>query len=183
MAWVLYLSGALMFAIGAAAVALVLLGLPGTWLMLMFAAAIEVMDGLYLPEADQQTFSWWILGSCLLLAVLGEVLEFAAGGAGAARTGASKRGMLGAVIGGLIGSIAGAPFGLILGSFLGGMLGAAIGAIVGELTQRPALSRALRPAAGALAGRAVGTLSKVPCALLMWALLTVSAFYHPRPPP
>ena len=48
------------------------------------AAIIEYLDRFYLPADARETFGWWVLGTCLGLALLGEALEFLAGAAGAA---------------------------------------------------------------------------------------------------
>jgi uncharacterized protein YqgC (DUF456 family) len=161
---------------GAGCVALVAVGLPGTWLMLGIAILIELVDRFYLPAASPHTFGWWTLGTCAVLSLAGELLETLTGAAGARRTGASKRGTLGAVIGGVGGAVAGAPFGLVVGSLLGGLLGTAVGALLGELSARVPVRRVLRPTAGAVAGRLIGSVSKIPFAIVIWLLLTVSAF-------
>jgi hypothetical protein len=74
---------------GAGCVALVAVGLPGTWLMLGIAILIELVDRFYLPAASPHTFGWWTLGTCAVLSLAGELLETLTGAAGARRTGAS----------------------------------------------------------------------------------------------
>ncbi|MFO0875111.1 MAG: hypothetical protein U0575_14220 [Phycisphaerales bacterium] len=71
MSW-LYLPVAFIFAIaGLICVLLVAIGLPGVWLMLLFALVIELADGLYLAPERQPTFSWGVLLAALLLAIAG----------------------------------------------------------------------------------------------------------------
>ena len=52
-------------------------------------------------------FSWWTIGVCTGLALLGEIIEFAAGAVGASRAGGSKTGAAGAIVGTLIGAVIG----------------------------------------------------------------------------
>jgi len=98
--------------------------------------------------------------------------------------------MIGALIGGLIGAIVGMPFGLIIGAFIGAVLGTFIGAILGELTvplppstdienssTRTRVRESIKPATGAVIGRVLGTLSKLPIAIAVWVVLSIHAFW------
>jgi len=164
---------------GLVCVLTVAIGLPGTWLLLLTAVLIELVDPLWLPEGERSTFSWWTLGAALLIAILGEVLEFAASAIGAKYGGASRRGMIGSLVGALVGGIAGTIFILIpvVGSVVGAVLGAGLGAILGEMTlDGTRLGSTMRPAGGAAIGRLLGTLGKLPCAAAVWVVLMVAAF-------
>lgn len=177
MEWLAYVIALGVFVVGAGSVFLVAVGMPGTWLLLALAAGIELADGLWLPPERSTTFSWWTLAACLALAILGEILEAGAGAVGAKRAGASRRGVIAAVIGGIVGAIAGAPFGFVVGSFAGAAIGTFLGALVAELTRPGAKpSASLRPAWGATVGRILGTLSKIPVAIAVWITLTFAAF-------
>ncbi len=184
MEWLQYVFATLFFVLGGVFVVLVVVQLPGTWALLGLAALLEYLDRLYLPappDGDQQTFGWWVLGSCLALAVIGEIIEFVAGVAGAKKGGASSRGMWGALIGGIAGVFIFTPlffFIPIFGAFLGAVLGTFVGAIVGELTvDHATIKGSMKPAIGATIGRVLGTTSKVGIAMAMWMTLTVSAFW------
>ena len=180
MEYLLFLVAFMFALVGLVCVALVVVGLPGIWMMILFAVVIELADSLYLPAGRTQTFSWWILGVCLALALAAEVVELLASAAGAKVGGASRRGMLGSLVGAVIGAIGGTVLILIpvVGSILGAMLGAALGAIIGEMTTPGMQLRAVwRPASGAAAGRLAGTLGKIPFAIMVWLLLTVAAFW------
>jgi hypothetical protein len=162
--------------IGAGGAFVVVIGLPGTWILLLLAGAMQLTDG-YWRQGDAHTFSWWTLGIGTGLALLGEALEFMAGVAGAKKGGASKRGMVGALIGGVVGAIIGASFGFGVGAIPGGFLGAALGAIIGELSHpHMTLEKSLKPATGAAAGRLAGTMMKLVLALIIWVGLSVAAF-------
>ena len=70
---------------------------------------------LLVPYEDDRrlTVSWTVVIVLAGLALLGEILEFAAGAWGASRAGASRRGttlaLIGSIVGGLIGVAIGLP--------------------------------------------------------------------------
>ncbi len=181
MEWLQYVLAVLFFLLGGVCVVLVVVQLPGTWMLLGLAAIVEYADAVYLPEGEQQTFGLWVLVGCLAIAVIGEIIEFIAGAAGAKKGGSSTRGMVGALIGGIVGIFIFTPlffFVPIFGAFLGAVLGTFVGAIVGELTGgQTTIKGTMKPAIGATIGRVVGTTSKVGIAIAMWLVLSVSAFW------
>lgn len=181
MHWLSYVVAALFLLLGAACVFLVIVQLPGGWMILGLAALIEWADRLYLPSDSRQTFDWWVLWTCLGLLVLGEVLEFVAGAAGAKRGGSSRRGMWGALIGGVLGAflLTGVFFFVpLFSTLLGAVLGTFVGAIIGEMTGRDprGVGGSMKPALGATAGRVAGTAGKVGIATVVWLVLAASAF-------
>ena len=73
----------ILFAIIASVLALsVLLGLPGIWMMIALAGIYDLMDVFFRPD-EPLTFGWITFAIVLVLAVLSEIVEFAAGAAGA----------------------------------------------------------------------------------------------------
>ena len=140
------------------------LGLPGNWLMVVLAALYAWLA----PQQPPTSVSWTVVVILLALAVLGEILEFAAGAMGTARAGGSRRGVAmalgGSLIGGFVGLIVGAPIPLI-GSLVGAVLfagvGALVGALVGEIWTGRDLVLSWRVAKRAFWGRLFGTLGKV----------------------
>jgi uncharacterized protein YqgC (DUF456 family) len=182
MDWVAYAAAAFFFALGGIAVLSLVIQAPGTWILLGLALALEWIDRLYLPPGDSRTFPGWILAACLALAVVGELIEFFAGAAGAKRGGGSRRGVWGALIGGICGVFLFAPLFFFLPLFstlCGALLGTFVGAVAGELSHQIHLKErqeVLRPALWATAGRVVGTTSKVAIGIAMWLTLSVSAF-------
>ncbi len=181
MEWLLYVVAVLFVLIGLGCLALVMLSLPGTWIMLGVAGLIEYLDRFYLPEGDRQTFGWWVLGVCVALAVLGEVIEFAASALGAKKSGSSRRGLIGALIGGVVGVFLFTPllfFIPLIGSLVGAALGAFAGAFLGELSaERATLKGSVRPATGAAIGRMAGTTGKLAVTVVVWVVLSISAFW------
>lgn len=166
--------------VGAGCVLLVVVGLPGAWIMLAIALLTDLLLAPRVGDGEA-FFGWWAIGVGAVVALLGEALETLAAAEGARRGGASVRGAWGAVIGGLIGGLAGTvliPI-PIVGSLAGAALGALGGAVVGELTREGMRLRdTAKPATGAAIGKVLGIISKIPCAAVVWVVLTVAAFVH-----
>ena len=181
MEWLHWVVATLFFLLGAGCVLAVIFSLPGAWIMLALAALIEWIDRWYLPADRIETFGWRVLGVCLVVAIIGEVIEFAAGALGAKKGGASKRGMWGALIGGIIGVFVFTPlffFVPIVASLCGAILGTFIGAIIAELSrENSTITGTMKPALGATIGRVVGTAGKMAVAVAIWLTLSVAAFW------
>lgn len=179
MEWIILTVAILFTLAGVLCLVAVVFGLPGTWMFIALALIIEFVDRYYRPEGDMQTFSWWILIVAVLLAGLGELLEFFAGMFGAKRAGSTTRGMVGSLIGGIAGGLAGiAVPPPVLGSLFGALVGTFAGAIIGEMSHHEGtFNKSIRPATGATIGRILGTLSKLPIAITVWIGLSVAAFY------
>jgi len=178
MSWIIIGVGVLFIILGLVCLFSVALGLPGTWILLGLAFVIEYTDKWFVGEGVQ-TFPWWLLILCVVLGVIGEILEFFAGLLGAKKGGSSKKGMIGALIGGLVGAIMGVGIPIpIVGSLIGSLIGTFLGAVVGELQHNPELvfKETMKPATGATIGRILGTLSKLPIALVAWFGLSIAYF-------
>jgi len=171
--------GALFSAFGVLCILLVVVGLPGTWILIATAVLIDLLDWLWLQPDAPLTFHPLTIAAAVLLGLVGELLEFLLSAAGAKKFGASNRGMLGSVVGGVLGAI----FGTVLiwipiiGTLIGAVCGTAAGAVIGEMWDGSATLRdSAKPAFGAVLGRVLGTLSKLPIAIGVWVLLAVAAF-------
>ncbi len=152
--------------------ALLLLGLPGAWLMI---ATAGVADWL---TPDRTLFHPFVLGAAILIAAAGEGMEMLASAQGAKQAGASKRGALGALVGGVVGGIVG-TFAIplpVVGTLIGGSIGAFIGSAIVEHEGGAEARAALKIGRGAAAGHLVGMLAKLGAALAVWLLLAVTAF-------
>ena len=183
MAWIDLFLAIIFVVIGSGCTVVVLIGLPGTWVMIALAFGLCAIQRLWAPSGSEWMVPWWVFVISIVIAIIGEVLEFMAGALGAKKGGASKQGMLGALIGGFAGTIIGTfviPI-PIVGSLIGAILGCGIGAVIGELKATPdaQLKDTLKPAAGAVVGRILGALAKLPCAFVVWVLLSVALFLHP----
>lgn len=166
-------------AFGVLCVGLVLLGLPGAWLLIAAAIAVDCLDRLWLPAGSDLTFHPLTILAAIGVAATGEVLEFALSAAGARRFGASRGGMIGSMVGGVIGAIGGTvliPL-PVLGTLAGALAGTALGAVTGELySGKKTLAQTAGPATGAVLGRVLGTLAKLPCAVIVLVILAIAAF-------
>src|SRR5882757_7723861 len=169
-AWLYYIWAiALVFACGLAWLT-TLVALPGNWLIVgcsaLFAWIVSYDSG--------RGITWTTVAVLAGLAVLGEVIEFAAGAAGAAKQGASKRSvalaMVGAVVGSILGLAIGSPI-LIVGSFVmalvGGATGAFFGAYLGEAWKGRPHDARVAAGRGAFTGRIWGTVGKLAVGAIM----------------
>jgi uncharacterized protein YqgC (DUF456 family) len=142
------------------------LGLPGTFIMVAVAIAVN-----YFAAAG---IGWLAIGLSLALAVIAEVLEWTLSARYALKYGGSKRAGWGALIGGFIGAFAGVPV-PVIGSMIGAFAGAFVGALVAEYTQpNSTASTATRVATGALIGKAAATAMKLAIAFTIALMLTFS---------
>jgi uncharacterized protein YqgC (DUF456 family) len=160
---------ALLAAALVAALLLVPLGLPGTWLML----AAGVGYNLLVPASP---IGWITLGTGVALATAGEVLEWTLSLRYTRRYGGSRRAGWGALLGGLAGAIVGVPI-PVIGSMIGAFAGAFAGALIAEYSRREATAgSAGRVATGALLGRIAATAAKSALALAIAVILLVAAW-------
>ncbi len=165
------LLGTLMIVVGLLSVVATIAGLPGTWVVLLAALALQ----WWRPD----TYDWWTLGVAGGLVILAEVVEFAAGAMGAGKAGGSKRAALAATVGGLIGALVGTvviPV-LIVGTIVGAAVGSGVGALALERTkQGRTWGDAGRVAQGAFVGRLVATVVKGALALVLAVILAAAVF-------
>jgi len=154
---------------------LVVLGLPGNWLMVIAAAGISWISRQSGPPLISNVVLLVLVG----LALLGEVAELAAGAAGSRRAGGSWRGSAGALFLGTVGGIVG-TFAIpvpVIGSVLGACAGAFAGALAGELRGGRSLGDAVTIGRGAFTSRFVGTVLKIAIGAVIWAVATAASFF------
>ncbi|MDX1681560.1 MAG: DUF456 domain-containing protein [Phycisphaeraceae bacterium] len=149
--------------------ALVLLGLPGTWLMVLLAAGYAWMY----PD---QLAIWTVVG-ITVLALLGELAEFAFSAATSHAAGSSRRGLAGALIGGIIGGLLGTLIPIpVIGTLLGACGGAGLGATGGDLWAGRPWEDSLLAGRSAAWGRFQGTVTKFILGVAMAIWLSVALF-------
>jgi uncharacterized protein YqgC (DUF456 family) len=136
----------------------VLPGIPSTPLVMLAAIGHRI----YFGDASVGNWGLAMLGALMVLSL---VLDYLASMLGAKKLGATRRGVLGAVVGGLIG-IFFAPVGVILGPFLGAMAFEMIGGREWKEASRAGL--------GAVLGLFVGALGKLACCVAMIGLFATS---------
>ena len=156
-----------------------LLGLPGSWVIAVTAAA----HAWFAPQASAPQIAWLTVGILFALAVLGELLEAGASAAGVSRVGASRRAKVYAVLGSLIGGVVGAIIGLpipvvgpLLAAVLFGAIGAAVGAGWAEWNRGEEVGQSLRVGHAAFWGRVLGTVAKATVTTVMVVLVAADLF-------
>ena len=141
-----------------------LFGLPGNWLNVAAAAVYAFL----IPAGQRLSMGWLVVAVILVLAILGELIEWIAGALGVAKTGGSRRGavlaLVGSMIGGIVGAFVGIPIplvGPVIGILLFASLGALVGAVIGEKSKGQDWSASFHVGHGAFWGRLMGTLGKI----------------------
>ena len=124
-------------------------------------------------------FSIWTLVFITVLAVIGEIVEFFAGMAGARKAGAGWKGAFGALLGAITGAIAGTfvipvPF---LGTLIGAASGAGLATWLIEHSGGKQSHESVRSGMGAGVGVFLGTGAKVAIGALIWLIIAFSAFW------
>lgn len=150
-----------------------IVGLPGNWVVVIMGAG-----------------AWWLaepgtrlavgsgaLAAMLVFALVGEILEFAAGAFGARRLGGSPRSAVLAVVGSILGAIiglligSGVPvIGNVIASLAGSAFGACAGSILGERSLGKSWEHSVQVGGAALWGRLLGTLGKTFCGTMVVAI-------------
>ncbi|MBS0260936.1 MAG: DUF456 family protein [Planctomycetes bacterium] len=160
-----------------------LITLPGNW----FIVLTSVIFALVVKHPTATGLNWWVVGVVAGLAVLGEVLEFAAGAAGAAKSGGSKRGMFISMLGAMAGSLGGAFLGTwipipvvgnLIGAVVGGAAGAFGGAYLGESWKGQGEEERLTISKAAMIGRVLGTVGKLGIGVIMVVVTTIDVFFN-----
>jgi uncharacterized protein YqgC (DUF456 family) len=147
--------------------ALVALGLPGLWLMVVAVVAYAWVTGFHAVGIAT-------IAVVLGLALLGELFEVWFGYGLARRSGGSRRAGWGALIGGLIGAAVGVPV-PVVGSVIGALVGSFIGAVVFEYSSSWAAGTAVRAGWGALLGRVAATAAKMAVGFAIVVIAIVAA--------
>jgi uncharacterized protein len=165
------------------ALAATVMALPGNWIIVGLTALFAWL----IHDASDSGVHWITVGALLFLATVGEVVEFAAGAAGAARSGGSRRGMFLAIVGTLLGSMVGVAagsflipiflLGSVLGAVGGGALGAFVGAYLGESWKGRSDDQRLAVSKAAFVGRLLGTVGKLWVGAVMVVVAAADAFF------
>lgn len=134
--------------------------LPGTTIILAAAVLHRVMVG------PAQGMGWWSLGALVLLTLVSYALEYASGFFGAKYFGATRWGVIGAIVGGIVGIFTG---------FITLLFLPMIGAIIGELIGGQRLVSAGKAGWGTLLGNLAGMLAKMIIGLAMVIIFLMNA--------
>ncbi len=161
----------LLLLVNAVGVVLVLLQLPGTWLMLAATA------GMAWWRWEHGLITFWTIAALVVLALLGELVEFLGPALGAAKEKSSKRAVMLAVVGGVAGAIVGTlvlAFLPVLGTLIGAAVGSCLFSMLGDLWAGREMELAWRSGKGAAIGRFWGSLGKLIIAVAMWLVVAVA---------
>lgn len=137
-----------------AGLAIVIVNLPGLWVMALAAAVYAVLTSLSLITPK-------VLLLLLGLALVAEIIDVFAAGAGAKRAGASRRGLIGAIVGGMLGGFIFSFILPLIATLAGVCLGTFLGALIAELSAGKEVGQSVRIGVNATAGRLIGTLCKL----------------------
>ncbi len=171
------LAALLLIVVTAAGWLLQLLGLAGNWLIVAAAAVYA----WWVPSDGRTAIGIGTLATLLALAIAGEVVEFAAGAAGVAKVGGSRRSavlaLVGSVVGGIMGLFVGLPI-PVVGSLVAAVFfaagGAMAGAVLGETWKGHDFDHSLEVGKGAFIGRVLGTLAKMIISSIMVVVTLVA---------
>lgn len=177
--WLYYSSVILLLLSNLTGFLLNIAALPGNWLIVVSTALF-----CWLNRSGPHTVSWYVVAVLILMAIAGEVIEFAAGTATAARSGASRRAMalsvIASIAGSILGAIVGVPIPLIgsaIGAVAGGALGAALGAVAGEKWKGRDVEGSIEVGTAAFVGRVLGTVGKVIVGGIMLVVATIDSLW------
>ena len=159
-----------------------LLGMPGNWVIVLMAAGSLLM----LDPGAASYVGWVPLIGIVLVAGLGELLEFIAGALGASRLGGSKRGTAMSLVGSIAGAVAGLFMGSVIpipivGSLIGsltlGAAGAFGGAMVGERWAGKDWDTSIQIGSAAFWGRLLGTVAKAVCGTVACGIFLAAIWF------
>jgi hypothetical protein len=177
--WIYYPSAVLLVVLCVSAWLTTLFTAPGNWIVVGLAAGFAWL----FPVGDGRGITWTTVAVLAGVAVVGEIIEFGAGAAGAAKQGASRRSIALSILGAAVGSITGLAIGTpvpVIGSFvmavLGGAAGAFGGAYLGETWKGRTDEERVAAGKGAFVGRLWGTVGKLAAGAIMLALVAWDAF-------
>ena len=150
---------------------LVLVTLPGTWVIFLSTA----LYAFFFPFDQGQTHALWVLGILLGLALLGELIEFVVGTFGSKSVKVSNGAIVVAFIGGIAGALLGATF-FLVGALIGVLLGSFLGALVYEWVVTKDFREGFVVGCAVLATRVVAITLKGSIALGMGVYATFKLF-------
>ncbi|MBM4271446.1 MAG: DUF456 domain-containing protein [Deltaproteobacteria bacterium] len=146
-----------------------LFGIPGTIIILLDVILYAMITGF-------EKIGIKLIIVLIVLSVLAEAIDFALGMMGAAKFGASPKGVWASVIGGVIGAVVMTPTLFGLGTVMGMFLGGFTAVLIVELIHQRQLKPALRAGYGAFLGRFGGIFVKGFFSLIM-IILTLTNIY------
>jgi uncharacterized protein len=161
----------LFFAVMLLAIVSLIVGLPGTWIIVMEAIIFALVTKF------NHGIGWWDLLLLLALAGAGEAFELVVTAYGAKKFGASNRAVLAALVGGLAGAFLANNAVPIIGALVGAFLGVYLGAFLYTWWAENDSGQAFRAGIGAFMGRMGAILIKGAIAVAMTAVIVHEVFW------
>ncbi len=149
-------------------------GLPANWIIL---ALVGLWKYVY-PDTAPMGITFFVI--LVVLAVVGEILEFVLQVAKAKKYGSSSSGTFAGIIGAIIGAIVLAPLFFGIGALIGALIGAWIGCFIMEMAKGRPSKEAREAAFGAMVGRFLGTVCK--CGIGGVMLAVIGRYIWPKEP-
>ncbi|MFK7818685.1 MAG: DUF456 family protein [Planctomycetaceae bacterium] len=152
-----------------------LMALPGNW-------GIVLLGGLFAWLVPDSRLSVLAVGVAAALATVGEIVELAAGAAGAAKLGAKRSSMILSMVLTIVGSIVGSflvpipVIGTVIGALGGGAIGAYAGAYAGEVHAGTDKRLGHKIGGAAMKGRILGTLAKLTIGAAIFGVIVIDAW-------
>lgn len=150
--------------------ALVPLGLPGLWVMVLGVIGYGWLTTFH-------TIGVATIAIVLGLALLGEVLEMWMGIGLARRYGGSHRAGWGALVGGIVGAVVGVPM-PVVGSLIGAFVGSFTGAALFEYSWSGVAGTAVSAGWGAVLGRAAAAATKIGLGVAIAVIATFAVLHR-----
>lgn len=140
-----------------AAILIQILNLPGNWVAIVFLAIWKLIGPA--SGTHELTLTFFII--LVVMAGIGEFLEWVIQIKVGKRLGSSTKGSIGGIIGSIIGAILLLPLFFGFGALLGALLGAFIGCLLVELLAGRPRREAVQAAWGVFVGRFLGMALKL----------------------
>jgi uncharacterized protein YqgC (DUF456 family) len=150
-----------------AGVFVTVLGLPGTVIILADAFLYALITGF-------EPIGFRVILILTVIAVIAEAADFGLGMIGAARYGASRKGIWAALIGSVAGGVVATPFFMGVGTLLGIFLGGFAGVFLVESMEQRRMKPAFRASCGAVLGKVGGIMIK---GLLSVLMVMITLYY------
>jgi len=160
------------FLLMAVSLVIIVLGLPGAWLILAETLVYALVTGF------NRGIGWWDLIILLALAGLGELLEFVLTARGAQKHGGSRSVMAAAIVGGIAGAFLVNMFLPVIGALIGAFLGVYLGALLLAWLQDRNMEKARQIAIGAFKGRLGSVMAKETVGVAMAAIIIWQIFWR-----
>ncbi len=145
------------------------LGFPGTWLMVIASFVFSLLGDFQSGRSD-----FWVLFLVVLMAVIGEVIEYMVGIMGSKKFQVTGGAIVCSIIGGLIGAFIGIPV-VVIGSLLGLLVGTFLGAWLYEIILNRDIKKSFQMALAVFFSRVMALFVKTTIAFAMVVFILIKS--------